>query len=147
MDVGDVNLTFKRYVESPITLQIQNDYAVAVEGKGLDAELMRSYFAAWGDREAYATAHVGWGINPRARWDSLVMYDKSDINGTEIRAFSGNFLYSTGANVLAGRATLGHFDLPLRNCTIELDGSIVVDAGKLLLLEDSGVSAEKGGFS
>ena len=32
----------------------------------------------------------------------------------------------------AGRHTLGHFDLPLRNCTIQLDGHCVVDEGRLL---------------
>ncbi len=128
---GDVNLTFKRYIESPVRLSIERDFVVAIDGDGLDADLMRSYFAAWGDREAYAVSHVGWGMNPRARWESLAMYDKRDTNGTELRAFAGNFLYSTGANEVAGRHTLGHFDLPLRGCTIELDNRVVVDRGVL----------------
>ena len=87
-------------------------------GQGLDAELMREYIAAWGDREAYAVSHVGWGMNRAARWDSMTFYDKRDCNGTELRAFAGNFLYSTGANEVADRHTLGHFDLPLRGCTV-----------------------------
>ena len=93
---------------------------------------MRSYFAAFGDRDAYATSHVGWGMNPDARWDSLVMYDKGDVNGIELRAFAGNFLYSTGANEVAGRHTPGQFDLPLRGCTVELDGHAVVRNGVLV---------------
>jgi hypothetical protein len=47
-------------------------YVTRIESQTLDAELMREYFAAWGDREAYAVSHVGWGMNPRARWDALV---------------------------------------------------------------------------
>jgi 2,5-dihydroxypyridine 5,6-dioxygenase len=129
---GDVNLTFKRYIERPITLRIEDDYVMAIEGTGVDADLMRSYIAAWGDREAYAVSHVGYGLNPAARWDSMALYDKRDFNGTELRAFAGNFLYSTGANEVAGRYTRGHFDLPLRNCTVELDGVAVVDAGKVV---------------
>jgi 2,5-dihydroxypyridine 5,6-dioxygenase len=129
---GDVNLTFKRYLETPVRLVIERDYVVAIEGEGLDAELMRSYIAAWGDREAYAVSHVGWGMNPKARWDALALYDKRDTNGTELRASAGNFLYSTGANEVAGRHTLGHFDLPLRNCTVMLDGDAVVEAGRLV---------------
>jgi 2,5-dihydroxypyridine 5,6-dioxygenase len=129
---GDLNLTFKRYIESAIRLRIENDYVTAIEGAGLDAELMREYFAAWGDREAYAVSHVGWGTNPRARWEALALYDRRDVNGTEQRAFAGNFLYSTGANEVAGRHTLGHFDLPLRRCTVALDGVVVVREGKLL---------------
>jgi 2,5-dihydroxypyridine 5,6-dioxygenase len=131
MDVGDINLTFKRYLETPITLSIDNDYVVRVDGVGLDAELMRTYFAAWGDREAYAISHVGWGMNPRARWDAMALYDRGDHNGTEQRVFAGNFLLSTGANEFAGRYTLGHFDLPMRNCTVALDGEVVVNHGVL----------------
>ncbi|RYF17532.1 MAG: peptidase M29 [Comamonadaceae bacterium] len=129
---GDVNLTFKRYLEQPVTLRIENDAITHIEGAGVDAELMRSYIAAWGDREAYAVSHVGYGLNAAARWDSMALYDKRDFNGTELRAFAGNFLYSTGANEVAGRHTQGHFDLPLRHCTVRLDGTTVVDAGRLL---------------
>jgi len=128
---GDLNLTFKRYVESPVRLTIESDYVTRIEGESLDAELMREYFAAWGDREAYAVSHVGWGMNSRARWDALVMYDRRDVNGTEQRAFAGNFLYSTGANEVAGRYTLGHFDLPFRHCTVALDGRTIVEDGRL----------------
>lgn len=131
MNVGDVNLTFKRYLESPVTLRIEDDYVVAIEGQGLDAELMRSYMAAWNDREAYAVSHVGWGMNPAARWDALQMFDKAETNGTELRAFAGNFLYSTGANDVAGRHTLGHFDLPMRHCTVSVDDLMVVREGVL----------------
>jgi 2,5-dihydroxypyridine 5,6-dioxygenase len=131
MDAGDVNLTFKRYLESPITLTIENDYVTDIAGRGLDADLFRQYVAAWGDREAYAVSHVGWGMNPKARWESMAMYDKADFNGTELRAFAGNFLYSTGANEAAKRFTLGHFDLPLRNCTVTLDDTAVVEEGVL----------------
>lgn len=129
---GDVNLTFKRYLERPVTLVIENDYITHIEGAGVDADLMRSYIEAWGDKEAYAVSHVGYGLNPAARWDSMALYDKRDFNGTELRAFAGNFLYSTGANEVAGRHTLGHFDLPLRNCTVTLDGAAVIEQGKLL---------------
>lgn len=129
---GDVNLTFKRYLERPVALTIENDYVTRIDGAGLDAELMRSYIAAWGDREAYAVSHVGYGLNAAARWDSMALYDKRDFNGTELRAFAGNFLYSTGANEVAGRYTRGHFDLPLRGCTVQLDGSTVIEQGRLL---------------
>jgi 2,5-dihydroxypyridine 5,6-dioxygenase len=131
LDRGDVNLTFKRYLTDAVRLQIEDDHVVDVVGDSPDAELMRCYFASWGDRAAYAVSHAGWGLNPRARWDAMAFYDKSDFNGTELRAFAGNFLYSTGANEVAGRHTAGHFDLPLRGCTVELDGHAVVRDGQL----------------
>ena len=131
LNEGDVNLTFKRYLQKPVTLTLENDYVTHIAGTGLDADLMRSYMASWGDREAYAVSHVGWGMNPKARWDSMAFYDKKDFNGTELRAFAGNFLFSTGANEVAGRHTLGHFDLPLKDCTVLLDGVAVVETGCL----------------
>ena len=132
MAPGDVNLTFKRYLESPIALTIESDYITAIDGDGLDVDLMREYIAAWDDRDAYAVSHLGWGMNPAARWESMTSYDRRDFNGTELRAFAGNFLYSTGANEVAGRHTLGHFDLPLRGCTVTLDGRPVVEGGRLV---------------
>jgi 2,5-dihydroxypyridine 5,6-dioxygenase len=128
---GDVNLTFKRYIDQAITLTIQNDYVTDIAGLGIDADLMRSYFAAWNDRDAYAVSHVGWGLNPQARWDAMTFYDKADFNGTELRAYAGNFLYSTGANEAAGRHTLGHFDLPLRGCSVALDDQLIVENGQV----------------
>ncbi len=128
---GDVNLTFKRYLESEVRLTIEDDYITDISGPGTDAALFASYLEAWDDEDAYAVSHVGWGMNPGARWDALTMYDKAHTNGTELRAFAGNFVYSTGANEHAGRHTLGHFDLPMRNCTVELDGFPVVTAGVL----------------
>lgn len=132
LDVGDVNLTFKRYLESPVSLQIENDRVVKIEGSGLDAQLLRSYYEGWNDPNAYTISHVGWGVNPGARWDALTMYDKGDVNGTELRAIAGSFLISTGANEFAGRYTGCHFDLPMRNCDVFVDDTQVIAAGTLL---------------
>lgn len=129
---GDLNLTFNRYVEREITLTIDQDHIVDIAGTGVDADLFRSYLAAFDDRESYATSHVGWGMNPSARWDQTLLYDHGDVWGTEARAFAGNFLYSTGANENAGRFTAGHFDLPMRHCTVSLDGRPVVVDGQLV---------------
>ena len=131
LDQGDINLTFNEYLRDPITLTLENDYVVDIAGNGHDAELMRSYLAAFDEPEAYAISHIGWGMNPAARWESLAMWDKSALNGTELRAFAGNVGFSTGANEVAGRFCRGHFDLPMRHCTVALDGDVVVDAGVL----------------
>lgn len=128
---GDVNLTFKQYIRDRIQLTIVNDHITEISGDGVDADLFSSYLGAFDEDDAYAVSHVGWGMNPAARWDAMAMWDKSDFNGTELRAFAGNFLYSTGANEVAGRFCRGHFDLPMRGCTVELDGEPVVTAGEL----------------
>ena len=132
MAPGDVNLTFKEYVRSEIRLTIVADHIIGVDGPSVDADLFSSYLASFGEPAAYATSHVGWGMNTGARWDALPLADKSQTNGTEVRAFAGNFLYSTGANEVAGRFCRGHFDLPMRRCTVALDGRPVVVDGHLV---------------
>jgi len=126
---GDINLTFNEYIREPITLTIVDDYVTDIAGAGHDAELMRSYLATFDEPEAYAVSHVGWGMNTAARWETLAMWDKSALNGTELRAFAGNVVYSTGAIEVAGRFCRGHFDLTRRNCTVILDGAPVVTRG------------------
>ncbi|MFX8719850.1 hypothetical protein ABTM43_20070, partial [Acinetobacter baumannii] len=50
------------------------------------------------------------------------------------RSFPGNFLFSTGPNTQGGgtRKTRGHYDVPMRDCTIALDGNVVVEAGRIV---------------
>ena len=126
---GDINLTFKRYFESEVRCVIRDDFITEISGDGTDAKLMKRYLEGFNDPLAFATSHVGWGLNPAARYEALTMYDKADLNGTELRALAGNFLYSTGANEFAGRFTEGHFDLPMMGCTISLDDIVVVRDG------------------
>jgi 2,5-dihydroxypyridine 5,6-dioxygenase len=132
MAAGDINLTFNRIVESRIELTIADDHITDIGGDGVDAQLFRSYLASFGDQASYATSHVGWGMNDAARWETVELYDRRETWGTEARAIAGNFLYSTGANEIAGRFTAGHFDLPMRSCTVTLDGAAVVERGELI---------------
>ena len=132
MAPGDINLTFKRYLESTVRLIIENDYVIEIQGDGADAALMRRYLEGFDEKKAYATSHVGWGLNPRARYEALTMYDKRDTNGTELRALAGNFLYSTGSNEFAHRFSRGHFNLPIMNCDMLLDGEFVVTKGEIV---------------
>jgi len=131
MAPGDMNLTFKDYLRDSIDLTIERDFITSIEGDNVDADLFREYLAAWDDPVAYGMSHVGWGMNPKARWESMALYDKGDVQATEFRAWAGNFLWSCGSNQYANRFTLGHFDLPMRRCTIALDGKPVVVEGKL----------------
>jgi 2,5-dihydroxypyridine 5,6-dioxygenase len=90
------------------------------------------------DPEGYAISHIGWGLQPRAHWSTLGLYSRENTIGMDARAFEGNFLFSLGPNNEAGgkRTTACHIDIPLRNCTVSLDGRAVVRDGKVL---DGGV--------
>ncbi|HZW73998.1 MAG TPA: 2,5-dihydroxypyridine 5,6-dioxygenase, partial [Caldimonas sp.] len=49
------------------------------------------------------------------------------------RCFAGNFLFSTGPNSQGGgkRTTKGHYDVPMRDCTVALDNDVIIERGKL----------------
>jgi 2,5-dihydroxypyridine 5,6-dioxygenase len=70
-------------------------------------------------------------MNAACRPDAMRLLDRAEHNGTELRAIAGSFLYSTGANEVAGRYTRGHFDLPMFGCTVALDGEAIVVDGVL----------------
>ncbi|WP_043837545.1 2,5-dihydroxypyridine 5,6-dioxygenase [Muricoccus aerilatus] len=133
IDRGDILLPQKSYVQDRIVLTVRNGYVTKVEG-GLDADLLQDYMQSFNDPEAYAISHIGWGLQDRARWSVLSLYDREQTIGMDARAFAGNFLFSLGPNTEAGgtRNTPCHIDIPLRHCTVRLDGQEVTRDGKVL---------------
>lgn len=132
LDVGDIVFPFKRYIESPVEFVVRQGYIREINGQGLDADLLRDYFASWRDPEAYATSHMGWGLDETARWNSLALYDKGEIIGVEPRSFYGNFMFSTGPNRYANRFTRCHLDMPMRRCTVSLDDRPIIERGEIV---------------
>jgi 2,5-dihydroxypyridine 5,6-dioxygenase len=136
---GDiVILPYCRYVQDKIEVEVRDGHIVSIEG-GLDAMLMRDWLESGkvneSDRDPFAISHLGWGLNPQCRWDSIALYgDAPERSRAASRSFPGNFLFSTGPNSQGGgkRTTPGHYDVPMRNCTIALDGKVVVEEGRIV---------------
>jgi 2,5-dihydroxypyridine 5,6-dioxygenase len=137
IDRGDILLPQKCYVNGPITLTVENGYATRIDGD-VDAELLSAYMRSFDDPEAYAISHIGWGLQPRAHWSTLSLYDREATIGMDARAYEGNFLFSLGPNNEAGgsRTTACHIDIPLRGCTVSLDGDAVVRDGRVVENKD-----------
>jgi 2,5-dihydroxypyridine 5,6-dioxygenase len=139
MQPGDiVVLPYCRFVTDPVRLEIRDGHIVKVEG-GLDAKLMQDWLddgkTGPDDRDPYAVSHLGWGMNPQARWYWMGLNgDGPERNRAAARVFPGNFLFSTGPNTQGGgkRATRGHYDVPMRDCTVSLDNKVIIDKGKLV---------------
>ncbi|WP_017524816.1 hypothetical protein, partial [Pusillimonas noertemannii] len=137
IDKGDILLPQKCYTSDKIVLTVQNGYATKIEG-GIDAEMLNEYMASFNDPEGYAFSHIGWGLQPRCHWSTMSLYDKEQTIAMDARAYEGNFLFSLGPNNEAGgnRTTACHIDIPLRNCTVKIDGQDVVRNGKVIESED-----------
>lgn len=133
IDSGDILLPQKSYVREPITVEMRDGYATSITG-GFEAEMLREYMASFEDGEAYALSHIGWGLQPRAKWSTLGLYDREQTIGMDARAVEGNFLFSLGPNNEAGgsRVTACHMDIPLRNCSVYLDDEPVVVDGSVV---------------
>lgn len=132
LDQGDIIFPFNTYVTSPIRMTIAEGYIHDISG-GFDAEYLSEYFRQYGDDEAYAVSHLGWGLQPKARWTALgIMKDRT--NGNDGRSFYGNFMFSTGPNTDAGgpRDTRCHLDMPMRNCSVHLDGTPMLIKGEVI---------------
>jgi 2,5-dihydroxypyridine 5,6-dioxygenase len=135
---GDiVILPYCRYVVDPVRLEIREGNVIRIDG-GLDAKLMRDWLEDGrkdaNDRDPFAVSHLGWGLNPQALWYGIALNgDEPERHRAAARTFPGNFLFSTGPNTQGGgkRDTKGHYDVPMRDCTVALDGNVVIDKGRI----------------
>lgn len=133
IDTGDVFFPFKTYVQSPVVLEIEGGYIRDISG-GFEAKYLRQYIDAYEEPEAYAVAHVGWGLQRKAHWAALGMRDKAHSLGMDGRAAYGNFLFSTGPNSEAGGSNNSrcHIDIPMFGCSVYLDGEPMVENGEVV---------------
>jgi hypothetical protein len=58
---GDILLPQNIYVRDPITYTVEKGWVTDIRG-GLDAELVKSYMAAFNDPRGCGMSHVGWGM-------------------------------------------------------------------------------------
>ena len=127
LEHGSVIMPFKEYVREKIVLTIREGYIRKIEG-GFDARYLRDYMEKFADPEGYAISHLGWGLQRKAHWTNLGMYDKRQLAATEARSAFGNFMFSTGPNLEGGgtRNTPCHLDMPMQGCSVWLDGEPMV---------------------
>jgi 2,5-dihydroxypyridine 5,6-dioxygenase len=133
LDRGDIIYPFKEYLRDPIELVVKAGYVTRIDG-GFDAQYLKSYIEYFEDPEAYAISHIGWGLQRKAQWTTMGLYNKEASSGQDGRSFYGNFLFSLGPNTEAGgsRDTPCHLDIPMRNCSVGLDGEPMTVKGVVI---------------
>ena len=130
---GDIVCAFRRYIQNPVELTIEKGYVTDIQGDGLDAALIRNYMGKFDDK-AYAISHIGWGLNERADWHHMAVADAHQELGMDALSYYGNVLFSTGPNTELGgdNDTPCHLDMPLRGCTLTLDGETIIEDGDVV---------------
>lgn len=128
MAPGDIVYPWKEFIRQPIEFVIRDGRVVGIDG-GQDAKRLKEYMDAYDDPRAFAVSHIGWGLNEKAQW-------RVDVPGVGMdgRSYYGNVLFSTGPNNEFGGAndTACHLDLPMKDCTLWLDGEAIVKDGAVL---------------
>lgn len=136
IDSGDLLLDpILRYVSEPIVLTVKKGYITEIAGGGAEGALMRDFMAGFRDPKAYAVSHIGWGLDENAQWTFLATNPAArDSLGVDNRSYYGNVLFSTGPNTELGGTndTLCHLDIPLKNCSLFLDGRQILKDGDIL---------------
>lgn len=130
---GDILLPQNIYVRDPITYTIEKGWVTDIRG-GLEAELVKSYMAQFGDERGFGMSHIGWGMNPDAKWHAMTPGEFPGGMGMEPRSYLGNVLFSTGPNNELGGSndTACHLDIPMRNCSLFLDDEAIVLDGQIV---------------
>jgi len=127
-----------RYVHDTVRLEIRDGFVTKVEGR-LDAKLMRDWLddnkENATDRDPYAVSHLGWASIRRRSGTASRSTVTSRSAVVPRRAPSPAISSSRpGPNAQGGgkRTTRGHYDVPMRDCTVVLDNEIVIERGKIV---------------
>ena len=128
MNPGDILLPQMKQLSQPVEFLIREGMVVELSG-GEEAQELRELMESYRDPRAFAVSHIGWGLNPLARWST----DVPGI-GMDGRSYHGNVLFSLGPDTEFGGSndTACHLDLPMRNCTLYLDDELIVKDGDVV---------------
>jgi len=123
--VGDVRVMgFGVTRDEPITIQVKKGEVAEVTG-GKAAEYLNTTLGSFKDRSAYNLAEFAVGLNPFSRAYATNLEDLGKL-GFAHHGIGSN--YAIGGKVLAPC----HIDVIYSNATLEIDGKVVLDQGKLL---------------
>jgi 2,5-dihydroxypyridine 5,6-dioxygenase len=127
VSTASILFPFEIYLTEPILLHFEQGVITRIEG-GREAIMLSDFIDRQGDANARRLSHVGWGVEHRARWETLAMRGWDNGGGVEARSAYANILVALGENGdLGGKNTSRlHIDIALRHGRLELDGEPIV---------------------
>jgi 2,5-dihydroxypyridine 5,6-dioxygenase len=133
---GSVLFPFELYMTEDMHIHFKDGAVTGIDG-GREAMMLREYIDRQGDPNARRLSHVGWGLEKRARWETLAMRGWDNGGGVETRSVYGNILVALGENSDLGGVNNSklHIDISIRHGRLELDGQPIVDNGNFIARE------------
>ncbi len=124
--VGDVRLMGYGIIrDEPVTIHVREGRVVEVTG-GKAADYLRETLASFNDPAAYNLAEFAVGLNPFCRTYATNLEDLGKL-GFAHHGIGSN--YAIGGKVKAPC----HIDIIYKEVTVEFDGKVVLDKGKVLV--------------
>lgn len=137
LDVGDLVFTLGRYIGEQVTCVIEHGKLTELSG-GVDAIILRDWLDAQQTTRSRLIGLVAWGTDHRARWDRVAWHLHEPAGTMDAESFAGNVRIGLGNNassMLRGENSCpSHIDAQLRGCTVAVDGEVLVDGGRLIVL-------------
>lgn len=109
-------------VKEPITLYIENSFVTKIEG-GEEAETFAKELAAVYDPRIYRIGEIGVGLNPDASLCGRMLEDEGCMGYVHV---------ALGNNETDNQDFLLHIDMMFKDPTIEVDGKVIFDEGKVV---------------
>ena len=126
---GDYMLVLNQYVHEKIYLEMKDGCIIRITG-GMQADLLKRWFAQFNSQDSYRISHVGWGCEKRANWLEP---------GQDSEAYYGNMQIAFGSNVgiFDGAQTLtkSHIDFVCLNNSYWIDDTQVMEDGEFVIDE------------
>lgn len=110
-------------LHEPIKLQVRKGMITSIEG-GSQAKLLAENLKSFGTPNVFNVAEVGIGLNPKSRMIGVMLEDEGYLGSVHI---------GIGSNITLGGTikTACHYDVIMYRGTIEIDGRLVLENGKV----------------
>ncbi len=110
-------------LKEPVSCIVKNGMIISIDG-GKQAEILAKDLEAKEDPFVYNIAEMGIGLNPKCRFLGIMMEDEGVLGSVHI---------GIGTSITLGGDVKSpiHYDLIMKNGTIEVDGKIILQDGKI----------------
>jgi 2,5-dihydroxypyridine 5,6-dioxygenase len=115
-----------RKLNEPVELTVKDGYVVGIKG-GIEAERLKEFLASWNDPEIYNLTELTIGTNPQCKFAGLCAIAEDTRRKGQVNVALGNDTH-LGGNTYASC----HIDSTMWYPSLELDGKVVVERGKLI---------------
>lgn len=112
-------------LENDVVCKVEDGFITNIEG-GKEAKILADDLAEKKDKYVYNIAEIGVGLNPRCKFNGLMLEDEGVFGSVHIGIGSSLTL---GGNVKASC----HYDLIMTEVTLVVDGKEVIKDGEVLV--------------